>query len=163
MKITHLLLVLALASGVMRAVPAAAELKVIHSERSLYRNLFITEDGDLRCLTFRKANAGARQTCIKKTDPEYLVFPYTRMMMGALYLNPRPARILIIGLGGGTLPMTLRSLLPESAIDAVEIDPAVVKAARGYFGFKDDANLKCLRKMAAFSSKRPSRPARFTT
>lgn len=122
--------------------PAAAELKTIHSERSLYRNLFVTEDGDTRCLTFRKANAGARQTCIKKSDPEFLVFPYTRMMMGALYLNPNPSRILVIGLGGGTLPMTLRALLPDALIDAVEIDPAVVTAARAYFGFKEDEKLK---------------------
>jgi spermidine synthase len=142
MKIQHVLVAAALACGMTHSFPAAAEVKVIHSERSLYRNLFITEDGDLRCMTFRKANAGARQTCIGKSDPDFLVFPYTRMMMGALYLNPQPARILVIGLGGGTLPMTLRSLLPEAAIDAVEIDEAVVKAARTYFGFKDDQNLK---------------------
>jgi spermidine synthase len=131
-----------LALCAMLPFPAAAELKTIHSERSLYRNLFVTEDGDTRCLTFRKANAGARQTCIKKSDPEFLVFPYTRMMLGALYLKPNPSRVLVIGLGGGTLPMTLRALLPDAAIDAVEIDPAVVKAAREYFGFKDDDKLK---------------------
>ena len=132
----------ALLLGTLHPRPANAELKVIHNERSLYRNLFITEDGDTRCLTFRKANAGARQTCIQKADPEFLVFPYTRMMIGALYLKPKPARILVIGLGGGTLPMTLRALAPDAAIDAVEIDPAVVKAARDYFGFKDDDKLK---------------------
>ena len=107
----HLALLAALL-GAMYAPPAAAEIKVIHSERSLYRNLFITEDGDTRCMTFRKVNASARQTCIKKSDPDCLVFPYTRMMMGALYLKPRPAKILVVGLGGGTLPMTLRALLP---------------------------------------------------
>jgi len=130
------------AACLLQAFPAAADPKVIHSERSLYRNLFITEDGDLRCLTFRKSNAGARQTCIRKDDPEFLVFPYTRMMMGALYLKPRPARILIVGLGGGTLPMTLRAILPEADIDAVEIDAAVVKSAYEYFGFKHDDRLK---------------------
>ena len=136
-----LFLAAALCGSVM-AGAAAEDLKTVHSERSLYRNIYITEGDDLRCMTFRKANAGARQTCIKKSDPEFLVFPYTRMMMGALYLNPEPRSILIIGLGGGTLPATLRSLLPNAVIDAVEIDPAVVKAARTYFGFKDDAALK---------------------
>jgi spermidine synthase len=43
--------------------------------------------------------------------------------------------VLIIGLGGGTIPRTLRQLLPETRIDVVEIDPAVVRVAARYFGF----------------------------
>ncbi len=118
--------------------PAAAELKTIHSEKSLYRNIFVTEEGDLRCLTFRRATAGTRQTCKMMSNPNHLYFPYTRMMIGSLFMKPHPGRVLIIGLGGGTLPMTVHALAPEAAIDVVEIDPAVVKAARNYFGFVTD-------------------------
>ncbi len=121
---------------------AAAELKTIHSEKSLYRNIFVTEDGDLRCMTFRRANAGTRQTCFRPSEPTFLHFPYARMMMGSLYLNPNPERILIIGLGGGTLPNAMRGVLPNATIDVVEIDAAVVRAARAYFGFTEDAKLK---------------------
>jgi spermidine synthase len=123
---------------------ATAQTKTIHSEKSLYRNIFVTEDDTLRCLTFRRGSAGARQTCIKKDDPAFLVFPYTRMMMGALYLKPQPRSILVVGLGGGTLPMTLRNMFPDAVIDAVEIDAAVVKAARQFFGFKEDPALKVM-------------------
>jgi spermidine synthase len=63
------------------------------------------------------------------------------MMLGALYLNPDPRSILIIGLGGGTLPRTLEGLLPNADIDVVEIDPAVVRVAQQYFGFIPDARL----------------------
>jgi len=122
--------------------PAAAELKTIHSERSLYRNIFVTEDGDLRCMTFRRATEGTRQTCFEKSKPENLYFPYARMMMGSLYLNPNPQRILIVGLGGGTLPMAMRRLLPDATIDVVEIDAAVTKAARSFFNFKEDDKMK---------------------
>ena len=131
-----------LGAGLLLPRPAAAELRVLHSEKSLYRNIFVTEDGDLRCLTFRRATAGTRQTCYQKSDPTNLYFPYARMMMGALTLAPAPKHILIIGLGGGTLPMALRGFLPDAMIDIVEIDPAVVKAAEDYFPFKPDANLK---------------------
>jgi len=124
------------------APDAHAQLRTIHSEKSLYRNIFITEDGALRCMTFRRANAGTRQTCYKKDDPKELYFPYARMMVGSLYLSPDPKRILIIGLGGGTLPMAMREFVPESEIDVVELDPAVVKAAREYFPFKEDPKLK---------------------
>jgi spermidine synthase len=121
---------------------ANAEPRTIHSEKSLYRNIFVTQDGDLRCLTFRRATAGTRQTCITLKDPLYLFFPYARMMMGALYLNPNPKRVLIIGLGGGTLPMGVHTLFPDAEVDVVEIDAAVVKAAHEYFSFKDDPKLK---------------------
>lgn len=121
---------------------ASAQLRTIHSEKSLYRNIFITEDADLRCMTFRRANAGTRQTCYKKSDPKELYFPYARMMVGALYLAPDPKRVLIIGLGGGTLPMAIREFLPDANIDVAELDAAVVKAAREYFPFKEDPKLK---------------------
>ena len=78
---------------------------------------------------------GARQSCISIKDPDNLVFNYTKMMLGALYLQPAPDRILIIGLGGGTLPSTLSRILPKAKIDTVEIDPAVVRVARKYFNF----------------------------
>jgi spermidine synthase len=58
------------------------------------------------------------------------------MMLGALYLQPEPDKILIIGLGGGTLPSTLSRILPKAKIDIVEIDPAVVGVAQKYFNFR---------------------------
>ena len=63
------------------------------------------------------------------------------MMLGALYLAPQPHDILIIGLGGGTLPRTLERLLPRADIDVVEIDPAVVRVAQQYFAFQADAHV----------------------
>ncbi len=60
---------------------------------------------------------------------------YPKMMLGALYVNPKPQSVLIVGLGGGTIPRALRQLLPETRIDVVEIDPAVVRVASRYFAF----------------------------
>lgn len=51
-------------------------------------------------------------------------------MMGALYLKPAPSKVLVIGLGGGTLPSALFRALPETDFDIVEIDPAVVRVAK---------------------------------
>ena len=106
----------------------------LHTERSLYRNIFVVEDGDIRCMKFGRSTGG-RQTCQSKSDPDRMVFDYTRMMMAALYLNPSPQRILILGLGGGTLPGALQKLFPAAKIDVAEIDPAVVGVAGKYFGF----------------------------
>jgi spermidine synthase len=68
-------------------------------------------------------------------EPDKLVFDYTQMMMSALFMGPRPQRILIIGLGGGSLPRALAQAVPEAALDVVDIDPAVVRVARQYFSF----------------------------
>ena len=120
------------------SIGAAASQRLIHSEKSLYREVFVYEDGNTRCLCFTRLCAIGRQTCIDLKQPNRLVFEYTQMMLGALYLKPEPHSILIIGLGGGTLPRTLEKLLPGADIDVVEIDPAVVGVAQQYFGFQPD-------------------------
>jgi spermidine synthase len=121
--------------------PAAASQKLIHSEKSLYREVFVYEDSDTRCLCFTRQCLIGRQTCVDLKHPDRLVFEYTQMMLGALYLKPDPHSILIIGLGGGTLPRTLEKLLPAADIDVVEIDPAVVAVAGQYFGFREDEHI----------------------
>ncbi len=115
---------------------------VIHSEKSLYRNILVTEDGGQRCMTFRRGQGQNRQTCMDMDEPKRLVFPYTRMMLGVLAMKPDPESILVVGLGGGTLPMALRDILPDARIDVVEIDPAVVKVAKEFFAYEEDPNLQ---------------------
>ena len=122
------------------ATPSRAE-TVIHRERSAYRDIIVFEQDGMRCMRFSR-KASARQSCFSLVDPDKLVFRYTKMMMGMLYLIPNPRRILVIGLGGGTLPNALSSLYPDSEIHAVEIDKAVIKVAEKYFGFRTGGNVK---------------------
>jgi spermidine synthase len=53
-----------------------------------------------------------------------------------------PKRVLIVGLGGGTIPGFLHKHFPKMQIDVVDIDPVVVEAAKGYFGFREDATMR---------------------
>lgn len=122
---------------------ARAEGTVIHRERSLYRNILVYEHEGLRCMKFGVHDAG-RQTCSSLADPRELVFEYTRMVMGALYLLPEPRRVLVIGLGGGSVPMALRAILPQAQIDSVELDPAVVRVAERFFGYRPDARSRAI-------------------
>lgn len=110
--------------------------RVIHKERSLYSTVLVTRDGSLTCLAFSVKRDQRRQTCRDERNPDRLVFSYTRMMLSSLLFNPDPKRILVLGLGGGSLPGVLSELYPDSKIDAVELDPAVVQVAREYFGYK---------------------------
>jgi len=115
---------------------------VVHSERSLYRNILVEDNGDLRCLKFNVKSNKTRQSCFNKSQPDQLVFNYTKQLLTGLLVNPEPQRILIIGLGGGTMSNTLHKLLPTSYIDNVEIDHSVIKVAREYFGFLENEQIK---------------------
>jgi spermidine synthase len=61
--------------------------------------------------------------------------------MVGLALVQEPQRILIVGVGGGTIPSFLHKHYPQARIDAVDIDPAVIEVARQYFGLREDRTL----------------------
>lgn len=110
--------------------------RLVHTEPSDYAPVVVFEQYGERCMNFNSRESEGRQSCFQLDDPEKMVFEYTRMMTASLFVKPDPERILIIGLGGATLPMALHKLLPDAVIDSVEIDPAVVKVAQRYFGYE---------------------------
>jgi len=77
------------------------------------------------------------QSRMLTADPERLVLDYTRTMMGFLLFQPKPHRIAMIGLGGGSLVKYCHRRLPEAAFTAIEIAPEVI-ALRRKFGIPDD-------------------------
>lgn len=133
------LLMGALATMLMLELEIVQAADVIHTEPSQFSPIVVYEKRGERCMNFGSVHAPGRQTCIDLQEPDKMVFAYTRMMMGALLLAPEPRRILIIGLGGGTLSRALHRSLPAARIDNVDIDPAVVKVAERYFGFEPSA------------------------
>ena len=94
---------------------------VLHEERSLYTRILVHQNKDLLCLKFTLVRSDSNQSCKDLAQPKRMVFSYAQMSMAALLFNPNPDRILIVGLGGGTLPMALRELTPDAVIDTVEI------------------------------------------
>lgn len=127
-------------------LPAASHaqngVRQIHQERSLYRNILVTEDSERRCMRFTiTARSGQNQSCYFLDDPDKLVFPYAKMVLSSLLVKDNPQRILIVGLGGGTLVHTYSSLFPAAEIRVSEIDMAVVDVAEEYFGFEETAKI----------------------
>lgn len=120
---------------------AVAQRTIIHEERSQYRDVVVTEFNNQRCMLFNVHRGDMNQTCIDLRDPRRLVFNYTRMSFAGLLLNPEPKRILVAGLGGGTIPTVMRELFPEARIDVLEVDQAVVTVAKQYFNFVEDEQL----------------------
>lgn len=117
--------------------------RTIHKERSIYRNIVIVENNKKRCMRFEtRRRSISNQACFDLQNKERLVFEYTQSIMAGLAYNPSPKRILVIGLGGGTLPMTFAKLLPKTEVVSVEIDPAVAELAKKYFNYSESGTIK---------------------
>jgi spermidine synthase len=71
-------------------------------------------------------------------DPYALELEYTRAMMAFLLFNAAPGEVGLIGLGGASIAKFIHRNLPGARLTAVEINPEVVSAARGYFLLPDN-------------------------
>ena len=80
---------------------------------------------------------GTLQSRVVPNDPARLVLEYTRLVMGFLLFQPTPARIAMIGLGGGSLAKYCALKLPDADFTTIEISPEVI-ALRETFGIPPD-------------------------
>lgn len=101
---------------------------------------FIAHDGAIQSLHFSHAEV---QSSMRLDRPDALQVDYTRTMMGFLLLQPRPRRIAMIGLGGGSLAKFCHRHLSETRMEVLEIDPRVI-ALRGRFGIPEDGERFCV-------------------
>ncbi|XP_053247145.1 eEF1A lysine and N-terminal methyltransferase isoform X7 [Podarcis raffonei] len=90
-------------------------------------------------------------------DKTYLCCAHHRAMIAGLCLLKNPEhlpgllcvliaealiRVLVIGLGGGSLPLFIHDYFLQCSIDVVEIDPAMLEVATRWFGFSPEDRLK---------------------
>ncbi|MDZ7651235.1 MAG: fused MFS/spermidine synthase [Burkholderiaceae bacterium] len=130
--------------ALLAAAPAHAE-TVVHVERSALQTIVVVDGDGRRCMRFAEASTALNQSCYALDDPARLAFSYTRAMVAvALQWQPPPRRVLVIGVGGGSIPMALAQWLPQARIEAVDIDPAVIAVAERYFGLRPDARLRTI-------------------
>ena len=78
------------------------------------------------------------QSSMKLDDPYELVLSYTRAMMAFLLFRPQPRHVLMIGLGGGSLPKFVYKYLPGARTTVIESEPRVIAVARQYFHVPPD-------------------------
>lgn len=91
--------------------------------RGEYDKPFVLEDGDTRFLYFSFAHV---QSAMQIRKPDDLELAYTRKMMSFALFNPKPKRILMLGLGGGSLAKFCHRHFADAEITIVEINPHVL-------------------------------------
>ncbi|MBM3347948.1 MAG: methyltransferase domain-containing protein [Betaproteobacteria bacterium] len=99
----------------------------------------VSEEGGVR---FLHIGGDAVQSAMRLSTPDRLELHYTRVMMGFLLFHPKPTRVLMIGLGGGSMARFLHQAHPRAQVIALDVSREVVAAARRHFDFPaDDAHL----------------------
>jgi len=115
-----------------------AEPKLVHIERSHYQDLYVEESQHTRCVSFRDRD---QQTCIFNDSRDFLVWEYYRAVFAAFAFVEKPQKVLVIGLGGGVIPLAFKQIYPRLNLDVVELDPAMVRVAKQFFGFAETDTL----------------------
>jgi spermidine synthase len=114
-----------------------ADGRVAHVETE-YNDLFIDKRGPLLSLSSMfKGRSDYIESIVDLKDPDDLPVPYNRIMPAALAYPDATKRILMIGLGAGSISTYLARAMPDAQIDVVELDPGVIDAGKKYFGLQE--------------------------
>ena len=106
-----------------------------------YDKPFILDVGKRRFLHF---DLDCVQSAMHLEHPDRLSLAYTRMMMAFLLFNGSPGRILLLGLGGGSLAKFCYRRLPSTAITAIEVSPHVIELREEFRVPKDDDRFRVI-------------------
>lgn len=109
--------------------------RFVHKAFSDAGSVEVAEQNGVRSLHLGNATI---QSAMRVSAPYDLELAYSRGMMAFLLFNPAPQGIVVIGLGGGSLPKFMRHYMTGVHVTVVEINPQVVAVARNQFYLQDD-------------------------
>jgi spermidine synthase len=107
--------------------------QVAHIETE-YNDIFVGKRRNELTLSFQYKGHDYTESTANLTDPDDLPSKYTQMMTLGVVYPPELKRVLMIGLGGGSISTYLGRFMPDVMIETVELDPGVVRAAKKFFG-----------------------------
>lgn len=90
----------------------------------------VVDCGDERSLYF---SGHVLQSSMSRSSPHKLILSYTQYMMATLLFSKPPKRVLIIGLGGGSLLRFIHHHFPTCVIEAIDFSQHIINLAKGYF------------------------------
>ena len=117
--------------------------RLTHVE-SEHNDIYINKRRGELVMTFQIKGWDYTELVTNLRDPDELVLRYAQAMTIATIYPEEPKRILMLGLGGGSLSTYLGRFMPETAIDTVEIDRRVIEVAKKYFGLLESERVRYL-------------------
>jgi len=137
--VTAFLLVVLVAALAGPALGLSVEGQVVYETQTPYQELQVVDRGDTRVLFLD----GQKHSAMDLEDPNRHVFDYTRYFHLPLLLTDRDddvERVLFVGGGGFTGPKRFANEY-DATVDAVEIDPDVIRVAKEYFRLEESGRL----------------------
>lgn len=111
----------------------------IESHDTIYNSLTVEKRGAIVELRARARGGEALESAVDLTDPLQLVVPYTRSLYGAMFIAPKPQRVLMIGLGGAAFHRLFAAAYPNALLQTVELDPKVLELCQSRMAFQPTA------------------------
>ncbi|PSP85236.1 spermidine synthase [Halobacteriales archaeon QS_1_68_17] len=134
--------VLLISAGVTTPAFSYVSGEVVHQEQTQYQRITVAEEGDVRTMY----SNGHPQSTMDMSDPKRYVHSYTRYFLMPWLMTDEPGqidRVLVIG-GGGFTGSRQIAWRTNATVDAVEIDPGVIRNARKYFNLTDTERLNVI-------------------
>jgi spermidine synthase len=118
-----------------------ADGRLAHIETA-YNDVFITKRGHQLVMSFQLKGWDYTESVSNLLDPDDLPLRYAQVMTIAAIYPETARKILMLGLGGGSISTYLGRFMPEAEITTVEIDPGVITAAKTYFGLRETERMR---------------------
>ncbi|MBM3996023.1 MAG: methyltransferase domain-containing protein, partial [Planctomycetes bacterium] len=119
--------------------------RLVYEARSKYSHIKITRNGTVYTMWFVRDNRDeVIESQVNLKSPHDLLISYTKYMFLSYAFRPKQEKVLIVGLGGGSMVHFLKAYDSNCKVDVVEIDPEVVKIADRYFGVKTAGNVRII-------------------
>jgi spermidine synthase len=118
-----------------------ADGRLAHIETA-YNDVFITKRRHQLVMSFQLKGWDYTESVSNLLDPDDLPLRYAQVMTIATIYSETARKILMLGLGGGSISTYLGRFMPEAAITTVEIDPGVITAAKTYFGLRETERMR---------------------
>jgi predicted membrane-bound spermidine synthase len=115
--------------------------RIAHIETE-YNDIFITRRQNQLVMSFQVKGWDYTESVTNLLDPDDLPLRNAQVMTIATIYPETPRRILMLGLGGGSISAYLGRFMPDAVITTVEIDPGVITAAKTYFGVRETERMR---------------------
>lgn len=121
------------------APPAAGQTncgdsRIVFEKDTVYHRIRVAEDRCYRWLHFDRSRQGG----MFLTDPRESPLRYPDYFLLSWLFNPGIKRVLVVGMGSGSVPKRVLSDFPQVQVDSVELDPVVVEVAKRYFELREN-------------------------
>jgi len=117
--------------------------RVAHVE-SEYNDIYVTKRRSELTMSFQLKGWDYTESVTDLRDPDALVLRYSQVMTIATIYPGELKKVLMLGLGGGSISTYLGRFMPDVAIDTVEIDRKVIDVAKQYFGLRETERIRYL-------------------